>query len=66
VDASLPPQPSPCSCTPAIGVRRHADAAGRGRVDTVSVGIIAGTADASAIRERVPQGTEVWMRFDLA
>ena len=39
-------------------------AAGRGRVDTVSVGmgfgIIASTADAFAIRERVPQGTEVW------
>jgi hypothetical protein len=29
-------------------------------------GIIASTADAFAIRERVPQGTEVWMRFDLA
>jgi anti-sigma regulatory factor (Ser/Thr protein kinase) len=27
--------------------------------------IIAETADAFAIRERVPQGTEVWMRFRL-
>jgi stage II sporulation protein AB (anti-sigma F factor) len=29
-------------------------------------GIIASTADAFAIRERVPQGTEVWLRFELA
>jgi anti-sigma regulatory factor (Ser/Thr protein kinase) len=28
-------------------------------------GIIAGTADAFAIRERMPQGTEVWLRFEL-
>ncbi len=28
-------------------------------------GIIASTADAFAIRERVPQGTEVWLRFEL-
>lgn len=38
--------------------------------DTVGVGmgfgIIASTADAFAICERVPQGTEVWMRFELA
>jgi len=29
-------------------------------------GIIASTADAFAIRERAPQGTEVWLRFELA
>jgi stage II sporulation protein AB (anti-sigma F factor) len=38
--------------------------------DTVSVGmgfgIIASSADAFAIHERMPQGTEVWMRFELA
>ena len=28
-------------------------------------GIIASTADAFAIRERMPQGTEVWLRFEL-
>lgn len=28
-------------------------------------GIIASTTDAFAIRERVPQGTEVWLRFEL-
>ncbi len=28
-------------------------------------GIIASTADAFAIRERVPHGTEVWLRFEL-
>lgn len=28
-------------------------------------GIIASAADAFAIRERVPQGTEVWLRFEL-
>ena len=28
-------------------------------------GIIASSADAFAIRERVPHGTEVWMRFEL-
>ena len=29
------------------------------------LGIIASTTDAFAIRERVPQGTEVWLRFEL-
>lgn len=28
-------------------------------------GIIASTTDAFAIRERAPQGTEVWLRFEL-
>jgi anti-sigma regulatory factor (Ser/Thr protein kinase) len=28
-------------------------------------GIIASTTDAFAIRERMPQGTEVWLRFEL-
>lgn len=31
----------------------------------VGFGIIANCADAFAIRERLPQGIEVWMRFEL-
>ena len=37
-----------------------------GRALGLGLGLVARSADGFAIRERAPQGTEVWMRFRLA